>query len=495
MPVHQWYFQAFAPHPGHHFMRTSRAGNPCAIVSEAYPMTLRNRFGARFLACCAFLGLVALTAGINRAAAQQAGKAQERLTYDEKAYKNKAKEIKDMLRGDQAADKQALDLAAQYYAYRLTLTELQIQKDKMHQLVREAVNELGDGSRDDRKSSEAMQLFSTALLARLKEVLPNPRPIASINATIILAHMAKIGQEEATDALADALNDKDMNGGTKVWAAQGLHDFFMLAMPSGDEQPVYFKDKEREARCIKALLGAFDVKMPQNPPPTPEEVDGLRLLRKDVIIALGASRYPAITDAKGASQGNTAVTLIRVLRNDNLNPSPRLDEQLEAAIGLAMLKVMPNKDYKPANEYQLDVGACHLGRFIVDLARQHQNRIAQKDSPRRLAWKTSAARLSVALDSLRKEAAALNRNDPNKYKNVVAYVNEIVRLSLPILKGIEGDGTPAADQLATFLEKSPRDGEPVYKGDNSSVVKPGSAELSTEPAKEKEAADEKKEKD
>jgi hypothetical protein len=477
-------------------MFTPRASNPCAAASEVYPMALRNRFGVRFLACCAFLGAGVLVAETNRAPAQQAGKGQERLTYDERAYKNKAKEIRDMLKGEQQPDKQALDLAAQHYAYRLTLTELQNKKDQMHRLVREVVAELGDNPRDDRKASEAMNLFSAALLARLKEVLPNPRPIASINAAMVLAHMAKIGREEVTDALVDALNDKDMNGGTKFYAARGLHDFFMMAFPTGDEQPIMFKDKDREARCIKALLAAFDVKMPQTPPPTAEEkaeqLEGIRYFRREVIRALGASRYPALIDAKGASQGNTALTLIRVLRNDGLDPPPRLDEQIEAAIGLAMLKVMPNKDYKAANEYQLDVGAYHLGRFIVDLARHHQNRLAQKDSPLRPAWKTSAAHLSVALDSLRKEAVALNRNDPNKYKNVLAYVNEVVRLSLPVLKAMEADGTPAADQLAEFLEKSPRGNEPVYKGDKASVVKSGSAELSTEPAKEKDAAGEKK---
>src|SRR5262245_53999517 len=341
-----------------------------------------------------------------------------------------------MLLGDQPVDKNALDLAAQYYAYRLTWTELQ---GKIHGVVQDAIKELDANRRDERKTNEAVQIFNSALLAHLKEVLPNPRYIASVNAAIILAHMAKLGQEEVCDALAEALNDKDMNGGTKLYAARGLYDFFMLAFPGPEQEAVYFKDKEREARCIKALLAALDMKLPQSPPPTAEAVEGLRYLRREVIRALGVSRHPAVLDAKGISQGNTALALIKVLRNDGLNPPPRLDEQVDAAVGLAMLKMMPNKDYKPANEYQLDVGAYHLGRFIVEFARRHQSRKedTEKDKAHAQPWKTSGARLQLALEAINKEAAALNRNDPRKYKNTFEYVQSLVKLIQPVLKAIE----------------------------------------------------------
>jgi hypothetical protein len=476
-----------------HVPRSHRVVVARAAASEESSMTLRYRVLSRTLTCFAFFGIVLLAAELSRVPAQQAGKGQERLLADEKGYTAKARDIKDMFAGALPADKKVLDLAAQYYAYRLTLTEKQSKKDQMHLLVRDVCNEFDGNRKREDKANEAVQLFNTALVARLKEVLPNPRPIASINAAIVLAHMTQNGEEEATDPLAEALADTDMNGGTKVWAAKGLYDFFALALPTGEEQPVYFKDKEREARCIKALLSAFDVKLPNNPPPTAEEVDGLRVLRREIIKGLGATRYPALLDAKGASQGNTALTLIRVLRNSGLNPPPRLDEQVEAAIGLAMLKTIPNKNYKAANEYQADVAAYHLGRFIVDFARRHQNRKEAEDKAHAHAWKTSAARLSIALAALNKDADALNKNDPTKNGKMAQYVKAIVKDSLPILKSIESEGGTLPEQLSEFLEKGQRDEEPIYKGDKSTVVKPGSAEVSTEPAKEKKSGtDEKK---
>jgi hypothetical protein len=426
--------------------------------------------------------------------AQQAGKGQERLLYDEKAYKSKLPDIKSMFQGDLPADKKTLDLAAQHYVYRLTWTELQSKQGEMPKLVKEITSELKTNRTGDRSANEAVQGFNAALVARLKEVLPNPRPIASYNAAQVLANMAAQGNEEAADALGEALADKDMNPATKYVAARGIHDFLMLAFAAEEEQKVRFKDKEREARVIKALLTALDVRPPENPPPSEEEITGVRALRREVIRALGASRYPAVTDANGVLQGKTAYALARVLRNDGFNPTPRLDEQVEAAIGLARLKVSPDPNYKSANEYQLDVAGHHIGQFLVDLATRHQNRKAdEKQNPAgKQPWKTIGARLGVALGTLSAEANILRRNDPNKYKSSYEFVNELVKVGLPMLKGIEADATAPADQLGDVMAKSQREKEPIYKGDSTSVVKPGANALTTEPAKDKAPTEEKK---
>jgi hypothetical protein len=463
------------------------------IAFEVYSMNFRTRFLIRF-GISALFSVVVLAAAMNRLPAQHAGKGQERLLYDEKAYKEKLGDIKSMLAGDSAADKKTLDLAAQYYAYRLTWTELQGKHKEMPRLDGEIKVELDNNRREDRKNSEAVKLFNQALLARLKEVLPNPRPIASVNAAMVLAYMAGQGQEEVTDALADALSDKDMNPATKLWAARGLHDFYMLAFAPEDEQKVRFANKEREARTIKALLTALDMKPPQNPPASAEDIEGIRYFRGKVIEALGRSRYPAVLDAAGAGQGKTALALARILRNDGYDPTPRLAEQVAAAIGLCLLKVSPDPGYKPSNEYQLDVAAHHLGTFLVELARRHQTHKGdeQRNPATKQPWKVIGARLGVALGSLGEQANLLRRNDPTKYKSAYEFANEVVRLGLPLVKGIEADNVAPADQLDKLLQGSQRESLPIYKGDPSSVVKPGASTLTAEPEKEKAPVDDKK---
>jgi hypothetical protein len=459
-------------------------------------MMFRTRCLARFGITAVFAGALVVTAAMGPLPAQQAGKGQERLLFDEKAYKEKAQDIKSMLAGDGAADKKTLDLAAQFYAYRLTWTDLQGKQKEMPRLVGELKVELDNNRREDRKNSEAVKIFNQALLARLKEVLPNPRPIASVNAAMVLAYMAGQGQEEVTDALAEALSEKDMNGGTKFWAARGLHDFYMLAFAPEDEKKVRFANKEREARTIKALLTALDMKPPQNPPASADEIEGIRYLRRELLRALGRSRYPAVLDASGAAQSKTALALARVLRNDGYDPTPRLDEQVAAAVGSCQLKVSPESGYKPANEYQLDVAAHHIGTFLVELARRHQSHKSdeQANPATKQAWKTIGARLGVALGSLGEQANLLRRNDPKKFKDSYEFANEVVRLGLPVVKGIEADGTAQADQLDKLLQGSQRETQPIYKGDSSSVVKPGASTLTAEPDKGKAPAEDRKEK-
>src|SRR5262249_11297870 len=151
-------------------------------------------------------------------------------------------------------------------------------------------------------------------------------------------------------------------------------------------------------------------------------------------------------------------------------------------------------DYRINNEYQLDVAAYHLGRFIVDFARRHQNKNEEK---MKQPWKTFGARLSVAFDGLKKEVATLNRNDPKKFGEMAKYVTQISDLSQnQVLKAAESDGSTAPDKLAEVLEGKARDDELIYKGDTSAVVKPGTATLTTEePPKEPKEKEKEKPKD
>ncbi len=480
--------------PGRHVRRVPRAVHRAA-AREVQHMMLRRCLLVRFLVAAVFVTAILFTAVLSHAPAQQKQRSPERLEFDEKEYKSQ--QVKQMLQGDAPADKQMLDAAAKYYAYRLTLTELQSKHGKMQEIVKYAESEIDANRREERKNTEAVQIFNAALLTRLKEVLPNPRPIASMNAARILMHMAETGYEEAVDALADALNDAEMNGGTQLYAARGIKDFYKLAFPVGETPPVFFKDRQREARSILALLAALKRQPPQSPPPTPEEIEGWRYLRREIIGTLAFSRYPAVADAKGtlAPEGKTALALARIIRNDGVNPPPRLDEQVEAATGLAMLKMKPFRDYQLAQPYQLDVAAYHLGRFMVDLAQTNQQNTGQDAA--KIPWRTFGARLGLALAALKKEATTLKRDDPTKYQALADYVIKVVDLSTPIARALEVGEGPRPDPLASFLDGAAKDAEPIYKGDDTAVVKPGAAVLISEQPKdqEKEQPKEKEKKD
>jgi len=444
-----------------------------AVVSEVFFM-LRHRIVARSLVLT--FGFLAVVAAIS---AQQA-KGPERIPVDEKEVK--FKELKAIYQGEAVTDKKLIDAAARYYAHRLTWVELQAKTGGMRLLVRDAVDELEANTRDDRKNTEAIQYFNQALIAHLKEVLPNPRFIASMNAARVLGRMAGMGMEEAAEALAEALKDPAMNEGTKYNAAEGIAEFFKLAFPAGDAQPITFKSRQRESLCITALLAQLDRKLPASPPPTQEEIEGQRMFRRRIIKSLAVSRVPAVADAGGAidPKGRTAQALVQVARNVRMNPALRLDEQLEAAIGIANLRTAPYKNYKVDHEYQIDVAAYHLGRFIVELARSVQNKGAGRQFP----FRVFAARLGVACEGLQADTAAYLRANPKTDK--AKYVTEMLKLTTPVLKAIASNADPRPDMLAQYLDTNPLDKQPLYKDDPTSVVDPAAAvELKTELPKEK----------
>src|SRR5438128_5196117 len=115
-------------------MHALRVDRSSAATPEVSAMKLRSRILFRTLVGCTVLSLAGLTAHLSRAPAQQAGKGQEHLAYDQPAFKAKSKDLKPMFQGELQPDKKLLDLAAQHYAYRLTHTQLQDKKDEMHKL-------------------------------------------------------------------------------------------------------------------------------------------------------------------------------------------------------------------------------------------------------------------------------------------------------------------------------------------------------------------------
>jgi hypothetical protein len=396
------------------------------------------------------------------------GKGEERLgdTKLEKKYNDKAKLISSLLSGDtQYEPKQhdeTLDLGAMHYAYRLSYLENQTKPTIMWRLVDDAERQLK--AKRTENNAAAQRKFRELLLKRLREVMPNPKPIAAMNAARILTSMAEQGQEEVADAFVDVLKDPTkFDDATTFCALQGLRALFRLAGQA--ENPLQFKDKDREARAIAALIGAVERKWPTSSVATSEEVEGQRVWRREAIRALALTRYPAAVDSKGAVKGLTALALLRVVRNDNMNPPPRPEEQFEAAIGVANLKAMPAKDYKLPNAYQPDVAAQHLGQFVAATARRLRTPIGIDG---RVPWKTMSARLSDALSNLQADTAKNFKDN----KDVVSHVTKIVTESKKVFAAIEIAETPQPLGLANALAAGKLDDSPVFKGDKQSVVKP-----------------------
>src|SRR5581483_1460 len=125
-------------------------------------------------------------------------------------WADEEKTFQSLRKGDQPITDDALaliDHAAQWYAYRLTFAEYQDPSGSktMHSLVKDAWDQIVDPY-DAKRPLNALQKsfaeeFNKRLALKLQEVVKNPKPIARVNAAILLAQLAKFGQEDAADVL------------------------------------------------------------------------------------------------------------------------------------------------------------------------------------------------------------------------------------------------------------------------------------------------------
>jgi hypothetical protein len=391
-----------------------------------------------------------------------AGEGQERLILD-KDWAKEAEELKifHAYRKDTSSitiTPEILDHAAQWFAYRFTHSDFQEPKvggKGMHDLLKDALEQVVD-PRGARKPTEGELLFKEQFdkrfVARLQEVTKNPKPIARVNAAIVLARIAATGSEDAVAVLLDIVKDEKENDGIKLWAFRGIKDFFSLGQ--GDN-PNPFRNKDREARCIAALLDYLGRKSTLSDLASPQEKAAVPYIRKEAIAALGETRYPGYAkteNKKTTIERPTAFVLMRYMRKDGVDPVPTTEEQANAAVGLCRLRS------RALEQYHVDYTAEQLGWFIVEFCTSRNS-----DQQNALPWKLLASRLSKALEDFR---ADVQGRQEAKY--VVAVADKADDLLKTIIEA-KGD-SPNPEGLAAWLEKNKPPKALVYEGVPDAVI-------------------------
>jgi hypothetical protein len=401
------------------------------------------------------------------AQAPSAGEGQERLPL-QKDWKSKdgAEELKTfqaMRRGELPitdANRPLIDRGAQWYAYRLTFSEIHEPKlnDKsLHDVLKEGLDQIVDPKATRQLPAALAQFkeeFDKRFVVRLHEVVKSPLVGGRVDATILLSRLAATGSEEAADVLAEIIKDPKENEAVKYLALQGLNKIFALGYGEGGAP---MKNKEREARCIAALLAYVEAKPTLRAGAAPEEVAALGVVRREAVAALGETRYPAISkeiDKKTkAIDRMTALTLLKVMRNDNQPMPPSLGEQVAAAIGICHMQA------KLLEEYNADYAAYQIGQFIIYFLRQYGERdpLAKKQLP----WHTMAARLAEALNDL--------KNDGSDRESA-KYVEKLCAQAQPLLQDLADKKPVREEAFRGWLEKNPCKNASLYKGVPTAVV-------------------------
>jgi hypothetical protein len=333
----------------------------------------------------------------------------------------------------------AIDFAARYATYRYTWNENR-EPGKVDALFRVFEDTLVSLQKGKPNTKKMIELFSKQTAEHALEVMQTRKPIARVNAARVLARLAELGQPDVADALVKTIDDKKQNDAVKYYAFKGLEKILSLTGPAAAAL-----GKEREEKCTQTLLRFLDQQVNFAKDAPRDEIDGYRVLRREAIRALAQVHQPSLNDKE-----RPALTLLKVAARDGFSPDPRLDERLEAAIGVARMKPELDKEYQP------QYAAHQLALFVAAYANAYQNRKENSEEAR--AWKIHAARLGEALEAMKAQS---------KDAQVAKVVDQCVRLLARIEQG--QDAQPF--DLITWLDIQPT-GDRLFKNVENSTVKP-----------------------
>ena len=383
-----------------------------------------------------------------------------------------------LLNGDPAdpsnpQHQQAIEAAAKYAADRLTWG-YEREPGKINEVFRDFNNILESIHNGKEKTQKTSELFIKGVIPHAAEVMKTNKAVSRLNGARLLARIAEQGPNETqadvlarlagtngaalADALTAAVNDPTQIDAVKYWAFRGLR--YLLA-PTPPLLP-----RANEEAALEAAVKFLQERNKDFPPGTPEaQIDGFRLVRREAIAALAQGRYPTLAD-----KSRPAWLLLKVAARDGILPEPRLDERVEAAIGVAHAQPDLDKDYQP------DYAAHQLGLFAADFtahyAQSKQGSITDASVP----WKVDAARLNEALEQMKAQA-----------KN--AYVTKVVDETVKLLTNIEKAVATNPFDLEQALRKEAAPSQELYKGDAAAVVKPAKQKDAAPPEKPVESKD------
>ncbi|MFO0844807.1 MAG: hypothetical protein U0797_20815 [Gemmataceae bacterium] len=341
------------------------------------------------------------------------------------------------------------------------------------------------GPRGRGNTAETQQLFCQLAIQAVVEVMHHEaaKPIATVNAARILSliperraprdvlHTEKEWADEVLPRLAGGtgeqlaaacvqlVEDPKTNDGARYYLLRTLAS--LLGVPS--QVPVV-----KPETAEKAYAAAVKLVEKKNPFPkaTPrQEVDGYRVLRQQAVKLLAQARVPVVGKDK------VALTLARVAGNDEgLAPPPRIEERIEAAIGLA--RMAPAAAKFP--DFQIDYAASQVARAVAAFGRHANANLDSKPQMRLAPWAVEAARLLEAVEGLRHDVKS-------------PYVQKATDQCLKLVLASIERRTPAEHAALTdWLGLNPPPATSLFKGDEGSAIKPAAEEAIKEEKEEKE---------
>lgn len=364
-------------------------------------------------------------------------------------YRGVRGRVMSFFRGQEAVDPsdkgqvEAIDLFAKYHTYGVYLRKLDTQSGGIKKDFDEFEGELNRilKSKSPDTVKPLAEVFSNQIGIHTLEViqLKNALPIHKLHNARVLAKTAELGKAPLAEPLVKVLNDREQNEGVHYYALKGLAELLPQMQPP------------QRATYATALVEFLEQKKGPAKNAAIEEIDGFCILRREAIRALAKTNTPAIND-----KVRPALVLARFAGNDSrIQPPPRIDERIEAAIGLARMQAPP-KD----NQYQADYAAGQIAKCLGAMAQAAEKERANRDT-RIHPWRILAAQFKDALAVLKRN------NEKNNY--VIGIADRGSKLLDRVINGAE---ISPNDQTWWTSQQSDPPSKQLFQGSADSNVTP-----------------------
>jgi hypothetical protein len=443
----------------------------------------------RSLPGCVSLGLVLVV--LSAPANGQRLEDGERKFESSKEYKDSKVLRRQLARGEVTADprdkdhQQAIEVMAKEHVYGLHWTaDKSFKSGEINKVVDYFTQQLSSMSANKirEKTAMAQQMFCRAVIDRCKETMPRSKPIVAVNLAMMLSRISdrrgerglilteKEWAEDVLPRLADgngehlaavcveileaerSKDDKPKNKDEKGNNGVRYYLFRALAGAMGVPSKAPLLKAQTEEKAVALALGIInkEPKFARNTPPG--EIEGYKVLRREAVKVVAGSRAATVGE-----KGQSALALARVAAGDErIKPAPRLDERMEAAMGLCRLIAQANK----SPGFQADYAVPCVVRAVYAFGLQANPNLDKKSVERARPWTVDAARLIEAIEVMKGDG---------KDKYTAAAAKQCIDILTPIMK--DSASTRIAD-LNEWLKTNVPTSKSIYRADENSTVKP-----------------------
>lgn len=389
-------------------------------------------------------------------------------------------ELENVLKTD--AEKAIVEKVLKYYLYRLTWDEVQRERDPakvgtnstiLTELIGHADQSprlmprtfTGPPADQDMAAMRQRQIgnvqaMTPIFIKHCRILLQNKNPMARINATRVLVKLTEWGQEAVLDEFTNIINNPNENDAVRVWAFRGQEELFSMIGSTDARAKGLLQSKQGQERMKNALVATYTWLAARTKMPAaklqymqPDELAGVRYIRRAASRALGAARRPMIVDDRQTKQqeGPIAELLCNIVAAEaSITPPPDLRERYETTLALSQLRAEFSPSYLP------DYVGYQIGMFLTVMgaeANTNKNNRAEMT----LEWPLAAQRLKTALDGFEKQKTSTTAiND---------YLTRLSSKTGPLLVFFNdfNNNTDAVKNLNDWLRDNPSASKQVFK--------------------------------